>query len=133
MKSYGNIGFTSFLFFLLHLPFHLCHLHLASATNLSVLPLSLPQSLFLLFLLSSDSVAHPFPITLGCCLGPQHDPLYITTLVLSLCGPASLCCVCVCVHVRERENNSDHVAVTVSYLFSLLKCLDCAVMVFLNM
>lgn len=71
-------------------------------------PLSPPSSpsynLSLLFLRSSDSVAHPFPITLGFCLGPQHDLLYIATLLrlFSLWARIFVLCVCVCISVKEK-------------------------------
>lgn len=97
MKSYRNIDFTSFLLFSLS-----CTYPFTSAICLFDKPLS-PSSVrptipFFLFLLSSDSVAHPFPITLGCCLGPQHDLLYITTLLRLFSLRALHPCV-VCVYV----------------------------------
>ena len=116
-KFYGNTDFV-------HLAPTLSPFPFAFLQKISQSFLFPSHSPSLLFLLSSDAVAHPFPITLGCCLGPQHDPLYISTLLrLSIFVSVSLCCVCTFVHVREIENNSDHISAT--NLFFLLKSWDC--------
>lgn len=110
MKSYGNTDLIHLAPTLSPFPFAFC--------KKSVSPSSFDPTILLFYFSSSDVVAHPFPITLGCCLGPQHDPLYISTLLrLSFFASVSLCCVCTFVHVREIENYSDHISVTVIYSF----------------